>query len=69
MLNFDYIAKEDIKNHWMKSVQIRGFFWSVFSCIRTEYRKIWTRKSPSLYTSRSEHNPKWSKFLIIHARY
>ena len=26
----------------MKSFQIRGFFWSVFSCIRTEYG----RKSP-----------------------
>ena len=24
----------------MKSVQIRSFFWSVFSCIRTEYGKI-----------------------------
>ena len=38
----------------MKSVQIRSFFWSVFSCIRTdgvnlriqsEYRKIWTRNN------------------------
>ena len=26
------------------SVQRRSFFWSVFSCIRTEYRKIRTRK-------------------------
>ena len=24
--------------------EIRSFFWSVFSSIRTEYRKIWTRK-------------------------
>ena len=23
--------------HWMISVQIRKFFWSVFSCIQTEY--------------------------------
>ena len=23
--------------HYVKSVQIRSFFWSVFSCIRTEY--------------------------------
>ena len=29
----------------MKSVQIRSFFRSVFSCIRTEYRKIRTRKN------------------------
>ena len=41
--------------HCVKSVQIRSFFWSVFSLIRTEYgeilriqsecRKIWTRKN------------------------
>ena len=30
--------------HCVKSVQIRSFFWSVFSCIRIEYRKIRTRK-------------------------
>ena len=24
----------------MKSVQIRSYFWSVFSCIRTEYRDL-----------------------------
>ena len=28
----------------MKSVQIRGFFWSVFSCIWTEYGKTRTMK-------------------------
>ena len=39
----------------MKCVQIRSFFWSVFSCIQTEYgdlqseyRKIWTRKNSVL---------------------
>ena len=31
--------------HCMKSVQIRSFFWSVFSCIRTEHREIRTRKN------------------------
>ena len=31
------------QNH-IKSVQIRSFFWSVFSCIQTEYRKIRTRE-------------------------
>ena len=31
-------------SHCVKSVQIRSFFWSVFSCIRAEYRKILTRK-------------------------
>ena len=32
----------------MKSVKIRNFFWSVFSCIQTEYRKIRTKKTPYL---------------------
>ena len=31
--------------HCVKSVHIRSFFWSVFSCIRTEYRKIRVRKN------------------------
>ena len=45
----------NIKFHCVNSVQIRGFFWSVFSCVQTEYavnlriqseyRKIQTRKS------------------------
>ena len=30
--------------HPVKSIQIRSFFWAVFSCIQTEYRKIRTRK-------------------------
>ena len=30
--------------HCMKSVQIQSFFWSAFSCIQTEYKKIRTRK-------------------------
>ena len=28
--------------HCVKSVQMRSFFWSVFSRIRTEFRKTWT---------------------------
>ena len=31
-------------DHCVKSVQIRSFFWSVFFCIQSEYRKIRTRK-------------------------
>ena len=31
--------------HCVKSVQIWSFFWSVFSCIQGEYRKIRTRKN------------------------
>ena len=38
-------------NHCVKRVQIRSFFWSVFSCIRTEYGgKIRTRRTPYLVT-------------------
>ena len=33
-----------------ESVLRRSFFWSVFSCIRTEYIKIRTRKTPYLDT-------------------
>ena len=36
--------------HWVKNVQIRNFFWCVFSCIWTEYRKIRTKKTPYLDT-------------------
>ena len=32
-------------NHCMKSVQIRSFFWSVFSHIWTEYGEIWSIQS------------------------
>ena len=34
----------------MKNVQIRSFFCSVFSCVWNEYRKIRTKKTPSLET-------------------
>ena len=38
----------------VKSVQIQSYFWSVFSCIRTEYRKIWSKnKSVFGHFSRS----------------
>ena len=43
-----------VGDHCVKIVQIRSYFWSVFSCIRTEYRKIRTRnKSVSGHFSRS----------------
>ena len=32
----------------VKIVQMRCYFWSVFSCIRTEYRKIETRNNSVL---------------------
>ena len=38
-------AKMSQRNHYVKSVQIRSYFLSVFSCIRAEYRKIRTRNN------------------------
>ena len=35
--------------HCVKSVQIRSYFWSVFFCIRTEYRKIRTRNNSAFH--------------------
>ena len=32
--------------HYVKSVQTRSYFWSIFSCIQSEYRKIRTRNNP-----------------------
>ena len=32
--------------HCVKSVQIRSFFWSVFSCIRTEYGDLRSKYRP-----------------------
>ena len=34
----------------VKCVQIRSFFWSIFSCIQSEYRKIRTKKTSYLDT-------------------
>ena len=45
-ISYDDVSQQStgIKNfsmmfraHCLKSVQIRSYFWSVFSCIRTEY--------------------------------
>ena len=34
-----------VNHHCVKSVQIPSFLWPLFSCVRTEYWKIWTRKN------------------------
>ena len=31
------LFKLNLFPYYLKSVQIRGYFWSIFSCIRTEY--------------------------------
>ena len=46
----------------MKSVQIRNFFWSVFSCIQTEYEDL-LRKSP--YSVRIQGNIDQKKLRIL----
>ena len=61
------------KRHCVKSVQIRSYVWSVFSCIRTEYanlriqpkyRKILTRNNSVFgHFSHSEHAKKYRNNL------
>ena len=43
----DYLNKRHNTLIWhcVKSVQIRSFFWSVFSCIQSKYRNIPARKN------------------------
>ena len=50
-----------INGHCVKSVQIRSFFWSVFSRIRTEYEEI-LRISP--YSVRMRENTDQKKLRI-----
>ena len=41
----NYIKLRIIVSCCMKSVQIRSYFWFVFSCIQSKYRKIRTRNN------------------------
>ena len=43
--------------HCVKIVQIRSFFWSVFSCIRTNTGKYGPEKTPYLDTFHAVINP------------
>ena len=47
--------------HWVKSVQILSFFWSVFPCIWTEYVDL-NSKSP--YSVRIQENKDQEKLRI-----
>ena len=54
--------------HCLKSVQIRSFFWSVFSCIRTEYGLEKTPYLDIFYAvliSIIMCNPLWNLFHIV----
>ena len=53
--------KEFASKHCVKSVQTRGFFWSVFSRIRTEYGEI---RSISPHSIRMRENTDQKKLCI-----
>ena len=49
------------KKRCVKSIQIRSFFYSLFSCIRTEYRQL---RSKSAYSVRIQENTDQKKLRI-----
>ena len=58
------------KHHCAKIVQIRRFFWSVFSCIRTEYGDL-RSKSPCFQSEYREihtrkNSPYLNTFHVVH---
>ena len=40
---FDWNILISFRIHYVKSVQIRSYFWSILSCIQSEYKKLRTR--------------------------
>ena len=51
------------KRHCVKSVQIRIYFWLVFSCIWTEYGEIWSLRIQSEYRKiRTRNNSIFGQF-------
>ena len=58
-------------NASVKSVQIRIFFWSVFSCIQSKYRKIKTRKKLgiwTLFTQKSNLEPYQTSMMEVFSK-
>ena len=53
-----------LKQHWRKNVQIQSYFWSVFSCIWTGYRKIRTRKN-SVFSHFPRNNKHYGILAMI----
>ena len=52
--------------HCVKSVWMLSYFWSVFSCIRTECRKIRTRNNPVFgHPSGSDSHSKYISYLPL----
>ena len=59
-LNLPIQMRVFVNVHYVKSVQIRSFLWSIFFCIQSEYRKIPTRKNSVFgHFSRSESIVEW----------
>ena len=52
-------------NHCVKSVQIRSFFWSVFSCIWTEYGDWISIFSPNTGKYGPEKTPPLDSFHAV----
>ena len=57
------IGQISIIKHCVKSVQIRSFFWSVFSCIRTEYGEIDTPYLSVFSTNAGKYGPEKTPYL------
>ena len=49
----------------MKSVQIRSYYWSVFSCIRSEYGDFYSDTSGSLWQFERDEVPNNNSDLTI----
>ena len=56
------VAGLNVGWHCVKSVQIQSYFLSVFSCIRTEYRKIRTRNNSVFW--HISHSVGYQYFII-----
>ena len=55
--------------HCVKGVQIRSYFWSVFSCIQSEYRKMRTRNN-SVFGHFSRNDiQRYIRNLVNHLRW
>ena len=69
------LPKTCCKRYRAKSVQIRNFFWSVFSCIRTEYGEIFncgkirTRKKLRIWTLFTHWHPLNIRIIKIYFCY
>ena len=47
----------------MKSVQIRSYFWSVFSCIRTEYLSVFSPNAEKYGLDTEKYGPEITPYL------